>query len=77
MPLPSVYRCRPALLLLLLLWLDDIIVLLLHPQDAVRALLPGQLEAQPELVDQLGAMVSPRSLKQHGVTVYGVTQVRG
>lgn len=41
----------------------------------MRALLPGQLEAQPELLDQLGSMVSPKALKQHGVTVYGVTQV--
>lgn len=45
-------------------------------QDAVRALLPGQVEAQPELLDQLGSMVSPQALKRHGVTVYGVTQVR-
>lgn len=43
----------------------------------MRALLPGQLEAQPDLLDQLGSMVSPKALKQHGVTVYGVTQEAG
>jgi hypothetical protein len=45
-------------------------------QDAVRALLPGQLEAQPELLDQLGTMVHPRSLKQAGVAVFATLQVR-
>jgi hypothetical protein len=45
-------------------------------QDAVRALLPGQLEAQPELLDALGTMVHPRSLKQAGVAVFATLQVR-
>jgi hypothetical protein len=44
-------------------------------QDAVRALLPGQLEAQPELLDQLGTMLHPRSLRQAGVAVYAALQV--
>jgi hypothetical protein len=45
-------------------------------QDAVRELLPGQVEAQPELLDQLGTMVHPRSLKQAGVAVFATLQVR-
>jgi hypothetical protein len=45
-------------------------------QDAVRELLPGQLEAQPELLDQLGTMISPKLLKREGVQVYSTLQVR-
>jgi hypothetical protein len=53
-----------------------LLLLLLLRQDAVRELLPGQVEAQPELLDQLGTMVHPRSLKQAGVAVFATLQVR-
>ncbi|WIA16623.1 hypothetical protein OEZ85_013288 [Tetradesmus obliquus] len=46
-------------------------------EDAVRALLPGQLESQPELLDTLGVMLHPRSLKAAGVAVYGTLQEPG
>lgn len=43
----------------------------------MRELLPGQLDSQPELLDQLGTMVHPRSFKKAGVAVYAALQVRG
>lgn len=48
---------------------------MLCPQDAVRKLLLGQLESQPELLDHLGTIIHPRSLKKEGVTVYSILQV--
>jgi hypothetical protein len=69
----ATYASQPLdLLLLLTCWL---LYATLHLQATVRNLLPGHLEAQPELRDRLSFMLSPSSLQAAGVRVCATTQV--
>jgi hypothetical protein len=45
-------------------------------EAALRAALPDQVEAHPDLLFHLVTLLSPRILQQQGVPVCGVTQVR-
>ena len=44
-------------------------------EAAFRAALPEQFDAQPDLLLQLTAMLSPAQLLRRGVPVFGIAQV--